>query len=217
MGGSNEPVPGGLGHAGSGDGLLVRQLQAIAAEIWSVAAARASAKAGPGQAAASAPAGGAGEDGLDRDWLIAAAEQEYRSRRAREALFNRDLFGEPAWDLLLYLFAAQLRGDLVLTSSLVRAAAVPPTTALRWIAQLERADLIERCTVKRDGRLRVQRLTRPAFARIEEYFRTRGNPAGAGPAQGTAVRLRSRRPARATGPTEPNRRSAAARPTPIDA
>lgn len=67
-----------------------------------------------------------------------------RSRRLRAQFFPADLFADPAWDMLLDLFAAGLERRQVSVSSLCIAAAVPPTTALRWIGTLHDAGLFER-------------------------------------------------------------------------
>lgn len=112
-----------------------------------------------------------------------AVESEYLARRQRDVAFGHELFGEPAWDMLLYLYAAHLRGEFVATSSLARASAVPPTTALRWVAHLEQAKLIERCTLKRDGRVRLLKLTRRALKLLDLHFAARAAPM---PVQGSA-------------------------------
>lgn len=67
-----------------------------------------------------------------------------RARRMRAQFFADELFADPAWDMLLDLFAAQLERRQVSVSSLCIAAAVPPTTALRWIGTLHEAGLFER-------------------------------------------------------------------------
>jgi len=67
-----------------------------------------------------------------------------RSRRLRAQFFQGELFADPAWDMLLDLFAAELERRRVSVSSLCIAAAVPPTTALRWIGTLHDAGLFER-------------------------------------------------------------------------
>ncbi|UZK64964.1 winged helix DNA-binding protein [Sphingomonas sp. M1-B02] len=67
-----------------------------------------------------------------------------RSRRMRGQFFQGDLFADPAWDMLLDLFASALERRQVSVSSLCIAAAVPPTTALRWIGTLHDAGLFER-------------------------------------------------------------------------
>ncbi len=67
-----------------------------------------------------------------------------RARRLRAQYFAEELFADPAWDMLLDLFASYLEGRRVSVSSLCIAAAVPPTTALRWIGTLHEAGLFER-------------------------------------------------------------------------
>jgi hypothetical protein len=67
-----------------------------------------------------------------------------RSRRMRAQFFTGELFADPAWDMLLDLYAARLEDRRVSVSSLCIAAAVPPTTALRWISTMHEAGLFER-------------------------------------------------------------------------
>ncbi|WP_242184255.1 hypothetical protein [Sphingomonas sp. CARO-RG-8B-R24-01] len=67
-----------------------------------------------------------------------------RARRLRDQFFGAGLFEDPAWDMLLDLFAAELERVQVSVSSLCIAAAVAPTTALRWIARMTEAGLFER-------------------------------------------------------------------------
>lgn len=75
-----------------------------------------------------------------------------RARRLREHVIAPDLFADPAWDILLDLLAARLERARVSVSSLCIAAAVPPTTALRWIKQLTERGLLERQADPKDGR-----------------------------------------------------------------
>lgn len=70
--------------------------------------------------------------------------QAIRARRLRDQFFERGMFEDPAWDMLLDLFAADLEGTQVSVSSLCIAAAVAPTTALRWIAKMTDGGLFER-------------------------------------------------------------------------
>ena len=74
------------------------------------------------------------------------AEWLYRSRRRRDRHFpgSANIFAEPAFDLLLSLFIHGERGQPVSVSSATIAAAVRPTTALRWIATLIDLGLVER-------------------------------------------------------------------------
>ena len=60
------------------------------------------------------------------------AEGIYRTRAIRTELLDADLFGEPAWDILVDLFIHQSRGKRVSVTSSCIASRVPPTTALRF-------------------------------------------------------------------------------------
>lgn len=75
-----------------------------------------------------------------------------KARRARARFFPADLFSDPAWDMLLDLAAARLEGRCVSVSSLCIAAAVPTTTALRWIRNLCDVGVFERRTDPGDAR-----------------------------------------------------------------
>lgn len=76
--------------------------------------------------------------------LAGKVRSAIKARRMRDQFFQPALFADPAWDMLLDLFAARLEHARVSVSSLCIAAAVPPTTALRWISTLSEAGLIER-------------------------------------------------------------------------
>lgn len=73
-----------------------------------------------------------------------AIRQTIRGRRLRDAFFGKNLFEDPAWDMLLDLYAAHLEGGRVSVSSLCIAAEVAPTTALRWIGKMTELELFER-------------------------------------------------------------------------
>lgn len=93
-----------------------------------------------------------------------------RLRRRREALFGRGLFGEPAWDMLLELYVAELAGRRECVSGLCCVSGVPSTTALRWIGLLENAGWISRTADPRDGRRSFLSLTRKARAAMDSFF-----------------------------------------------
>ncbi|WP_257544991.1 MarR family winged helix-turn-helix transcriptional regulator [Sphingopyxis sp. DBS4] len=81
-----------------------------------------------------------------------AVRRMLRQRRMREQYFPADLFADPAWDMLLDLYAARLERQPVSVSSLCIAAAVPATTALRWIKTMTDAGLFLREADPFDGR-----------------------------------------------------------------
>lgn len=75
-----------------------------------------------------------------------------RLRRQRDHLFAGELFADPAWDMMLDLMAARIERLKVAVSSLCIAAAVPPTTALRWIRTLTELGIFVRVADPTDGR-----------------------------------------------------------------
>lgn len=93
-----------------------------------------------------------------------------RARRLRDAQFSPGLFEDPAWDMLLDLYAAHLEGGRVSVSSLCIAAAVAPTTALRWIARLSDSGLFERHPDPSDRRRVYLGLSENARDRMTRYF-----------------------------------------------
>lgn len=93
-----------------------------------------------------------------------------RQRRMREQFFPADLFADPAWDMLLDLYAARLEGRSVAVSSLCIAAAVPATTALRWIKTMTDTGLFERHADPRDGRRIFIGLSDKSTQAMERYF-----------------------------------------------
>jgi len=93
-----------------------------------------------------------------------------RRRRARAQFFPAELFADPAWDMLLDLAAARLEATRVSISSLCIAAAVPTTTALRWIKGMTSAGIFEREADPEDGRRSFIRLTDKAVAAMESYL-----------------------------------------------
>lgn len=92
-----------------------------------------------------------------------------RARRLRDQYFADGLFADPAWDMLLDLFAARLEGLTVSVSSLCIAAAVPPTTALRWITTMTDAGLLMRREDPGDRRRAFITLTARAVTGMERY------------------------------------------------
>ena len=99
-----------------------------------------------------------------------AVRRMLRQRRMREQYFPADLFADPAWDMLLDLYAARLERQPVSVSSLCIAAAVPATTALRWIKTMTDAGLFLREADPRDGRRIFIALTESVCEAMARYF-----------------------------------------------
>lgn len=98
-----------------------------------------------------------------------AVRRMLRQRRMREQYFPADLFADPAWDMLLDLYAARLERQPVSVSSLCIAASVPATTALRWIKTMTDAGLFLREADPLDGRRIFIGLAEGAFDAMARY------------------------------------------------
>ncbi len=91
-------------------------------------------------------------------------------RRMRDNHFSPELFADPAWDILLDLMAAQLEGRPVSVSSLCIAAAVPATTALRWVTGMTESGMLVRRMDPSDARRVFIELSDGAVQSLESYF-----------------------------------------------
>jgi DNA-binding MarR family transcriptional regulator len=100
-----------------------------------------------------------------------------RHRQLRARFFDDDLFADPAWDILLDLAAARAEHKRVSVTSVCIASCVPPTTALRWIAQLTEAGLLQRIEDDTDRRRAFIALTDRAADAMARYFAELGSRA----------------------------------------
>ena len=91
-------------------------------------------------------------------------------RRLRDSYFVNDLFADPAWDILLDLMASRLERRQVSVSSLCIAAAVPPTTALRWITAMTESGMLVRQNDPNDARRVFIGLSSDAEATLRRYL-----------------------------------------------
>lgn len=105
----------------------------------------------------------------DPHLLSSAAAEIYRMRRARDQNMPEGLMGEPAWDILLALYAeepAQLPASTVCYGS-----GVPQSTASRWIGVLEKGGLVERTEHPRDSRITLLSLTPAGRLTVERSLK----------------------------------------------
>lgn len=93
-----------------------------------------------------------------------------RARAARAEFFSEHLFADPAWDMLLSLYSAELEQKRVSVSSLSLASGVPATTALRWISALQKDGLIVRQPDQFDGRRIFVALSSEGSRAVRAYF-----------------------------------------------
>jgi DNA-binding MarR family transcriptional regulator len=93
-----------------------------------------------------------------------------RARRLRSRYFPEELFADPAWDMLLDLLQAEIAQLRVPVSSLCIAAAVPATTALRWLKAMVAQGLFIRRADPHDGRRVFVELAPDASRALRAYF-----------------------------------------------
>jgi DNA-binding MarR family transcriptional regulator len=98
------------------------------------------------------------------------------NRQARSRFFDPELFGDPAWDMLLDLAAAHGEGAQVSVSSLCIAAGVPATTALRWLSQMVESGIFIRVPDPADRRRAFIALSETAVAAMAGYFASLRTP-----------------------------------------
>jgi DNA-binding MarR family transcriptional regulator len=116
-------------------------------------------------------------DGDVPDVSVEAVRTVIRARRLRGRFFAEDLFADPAWDMLLDLLQAEIAQLRVPVSSLCIAAAVPATTALRWLKSMTDKGLFLRRADPHDGRRVFVELSREASVAMRRYFAEVGRPA----------------------------------------
>jgi len=98
-----------------------------------------------------------------------------RARRLRARFFDEELFADPAWDMLLDLLQAEIAQHRVPVSSLCIAAAVPATTALRWIKTMTDNGLFNRRADPHDGRRVFIELAPAASLAMRRYVAELGS------------------------------------------
>jgi DNA-binding MarR family transcriptional regulator len=102
--------------------------------------------------------------------LCEHARQIRYQRGVRAELFDRSIFGEPAWDMLLALYTIDGDRRRLNTGDLAELASVALTTALRWLDYLEEQSLIERRSNPFDQRMVYVELADKGRAKMDSYL-----------------------------------------------
>ena len=93
-----------------------------------------------------------------------------RTRARRSEFFSGDLFSDPAWDILLYLYEAEITQQRRSVRDVSFQTGVAQTTVLRWLETLEGQGFICRTPDPSDGRRVFISLTDEALARMDGLF-----------------------------------------------
>jgi DNA-binding MarR family transcriptional regulator len=150
------------------------RLRQLSDEVSRIAATLARLSAGPAAPARTVePAGASDLPNLSVETVRAVI----RARRLRTRYFPEHLFADPAWDMLLDLLQAEIAQLRVPVSSLCIAAAVPATTALRWLKTLVQEGVFVRRADPHDGRRVFVELAPQTSRALRRYFADIGKPA----------------------------------------
>jgi DNA-binding MarR family transcriptional regulator len=83
---------------------------------------------------------------------LSVVRQIVQLRRRREQILGETLFSDPAWDMLLELYASWLDQRRMSVMDVCAAAPVPTSTGLRWLAKIVNEGLAIRRGDELDGR-----------------------------------------------------------------
>ena len=101
--------------------------------------------------------------------MLAFTRRMIGERYRRFQFFDGHLFSDPAWDIMLELFVAEIETREVPVTNLCFTSNVPDTTVLRWIKTLCHEGLVVRHKDKVDKRRVLVQLTRPAADAMRRY------------------------------------------------
>jgi len=110
------------------------------------------------------------KDTYDRQRLLAKARQQLEQRAHRANYFNRAIFGETAWDILLVLYVTGFSGPRQTIGKLARWIDTPPTTVVRWVDYLEKERLVRREPHPNDKRIIFISLLDKGGEALEDYL-----------------------------------------------
>ena len=109
----------------------------------------------------------------DEAELIASAVRRHqKAMDNRRLIFGDELFFDPAWFILLDLFAAAIERKATTISIACVASGAPPTTALRYVATLVKRGLVIRSQDKLDARKQLLTLSAGAMMGMLEWVTT---------------------------------------------
>jgi DNA-binding MarR family transcriptional regulator len=107
----------------------------------------------------------------DKAALGQLAQEIVLLRKRRAAAFgNSDLFGEPAWEIFLALYAAHEAQHKLSVTGVCEEARLPLATAIRWIEKLEKDGWVYRAPDPVDRRRSWLILSERALNVMRDYL-----------------------------------------------
>ena len=107
---------------------------------------------------------------LGQSALAVARREMGRRHIRREMVGNAEIFGEPAWEMLLDLFIHGCEGKPVATSSLCIASGAPISTALRLLNRMCVKGIVARRRDTGDARRQLVELSPAVRCKLLAYF-----------------------------------------------
>jgi DNA-binding MarR family transcriptional regulator len=104
------------------------------------------------------------------DMLRQDAARLVASRKLRSGLFDPNLFGEPAWDILLSLYVIHNDRRRMSIRALADHCELPLTTMQRWLDYLSQRDLVRRLSNPADHRVIYIEMAEKGRQKMDAYF-----------------------------------------------
>ncbi|MEO5640244.1 MAG: MarR family transcriptional regulator [Sphingomicrobium sp.] len=108
--------------------------------------------------------------GSGKSLAKAQARRILKQRRARARHLPASMFSEPAWDMLLTLYAVEENERRLTVTGLAELCGAPLTTLVRWLDTLEQQKLIERVASRTDRRVSYLDLAPLGREKLDAYF-----------------------------------------------
>jgi DNA-binding MarR family transcriptional regulator len=102
--------------------------------------------------------------------VVASVSALIAARKARGALFPKNWFSDPAWDILLFLYQAHLSGECITVGNISEGCDSRPTTTIRWVDILESYKLVTRRRCELDSRRAFIQLTDGGIDAMNRYI-----------------------------------------------
>lgn len=93
------------------------------------------------------------------DRFLHCAKQVLQARKEMASIFSKAVFRDSAWDIILELYVGAVEGTIIYVKQMIIASGERPATAVRTIARLEKAGLLDREVDDDDHRRIIVRIS----------------------------------------------------------